>query len=196
MADDEKKTASPPESGEAKAPVAPAKKSSAKAPAKSEVGEKTTEKAPEKKKSDAKPAPRRPKLDPESARLLWVRSDLGGRRPKFVRQATHRYFRIGRWASWRRPRGLQSKQRRHYGYRSKIVRIGYGGPKRTRGLTPTGFRPVIVRTEDEIRAIDPIREAVVIARTVGTRRRLVLEESCRRLGLHILNPIVKEREER
>jgi len=188
MADDEKRAAA---DGDAKAPAAPAKKSSARPAAKAE----TTEKAPAKKKAETKPAPRRPTLDPESARLLHVRADLSGRRPKFVRQATHRYYRIGRRDSWRRPRGLQSKQRRHYGYRSRIVRVGYGSPKATRGLTPTGFRPVIVRTDDDITRIDPVRDAVVIARTVGTRRRLVLEEACRKLGLHILNPIVKEREE-
>ena len=152
-------------------------------------------KAAEKKKPEAPRAPRRPTLDPEGARLLRVRGDLESRRPKFVRQAAHRYFRIGRWNAWRSPRGLQSKQRRHYGYRSKIVRIGYGSPKATRGLTPTGFRPVLVRTETELSGIDPAREAVIIGRTVGTKRRLVLEETCRRLGLHVLNPIVKEREE-
>jgi large subunit ribosomal protein L32e len=192
MAADEKKAA-PSDEPEAKPASAPAKKSSSKAAPKTEAA---SEKAPEKKKkSDAKPAPRRPTLDPEAKRLLHLRDDLSGRRPLFVRTASHRYFRIGRWESWRRPKGLQSKQRRHYGYRPRIVRVGYGSPKLTRGLTPTGFRPVIVRTDKEIQLIDPARDAVVIARTVGTRRRLVLEEACRKLGIHILNPIVKEREE-
>jgi len=189
MAADEKKAA--PADDVAPKP-APAKKSSAKTAAVAEPSEKAPER---KKKSDAKPAPRRPTLDPEAKRLLAVRGDLSNRRPKFVRQASHRYFRIGRWASWRRPRGLQSKQRRHYGYRSRIVRVGYGSPRLTRGLTPTGFRPILIRTDEEITHIDPVRDAVVIARTVGTRRRLVLEEACRKLGIHILNPIVKEREE-
>jgi large subunit ribosomal protein L32e len=190
MAADEKKAA-PVEEPEAKTPAPPAKKSAPKAPAKTEA----KEPVPEKKKAEAKPAPRRPTLDPEAVRLLRARRELSGKRPKFVRTASHRYFRIGRWESWRRPRGIQSKQRRHYGYRPRVVRVGYGSPRLTRGLTPTGFRPVIVRTDDEVRAIDPAREAVVIARTVGTRRRLVLEEACRKLGIHILNPIVKEREE-
>jgi large subunit ribosomal protein L32e len=191
MAADEKKTA-PADDAEPK-PAVPSKRSSSKAAAKPAAA--PTDDAPKKKKSEAKPAPRRPTLDPETARLLHVRDDLSSRRPLFVRTASHRYFRIGRWNSWRRPKGLQSKQRRHYGYRSRIVRVGYGSPKATRGLTPTGFRPVVVRTDDEITHIDPVREAVVIARTVGTRRRLVLEEACRKLGIHILNPIVKEREE-
>ena len=54
------------------------------------------------KKADTKPAPRRPTLDPETKRLLLVRDDLSGRRPKFVRTASNRYWRIGRWNSWRR----------------------------------------------------------------------------------------------
>jgi large subunit ribosomal protein L32e len=193
MATDEKKAGPASDEADEKAVAAPAKKGASKASSKPET---TAEKAPEKKKkADAKPAPRRPTLDPEAARLLHVRDTLSGKRPLFVRTASHRYFRIGRWESWRRPKGLQSKQRRHYGYRPFVVRIGYGSPRRTRGLTPTGFRPVIVRTDGEITKIDPTREAVIIARTVGTRRRLVLEEACRKLGIHILNPIVKEREE-
>ncbi|MCI4329152.1 MAG: 50S ribosomal protein L32e, partial [Thermoplasmata archaeon] len=94
-----------------------------------------------------------------------------------------------------RPRGMQSKQRRHYGYRPVVVSIGFGSPRVTRGLTPTGFRPVLVRTADVLATLNPKVDAVLIARTVGTRRRLVLEEAARQLGLHVLNPIVREAEE-
>jgi large subunit ribosomal protein L32e len=175
---------------ETEAPAKPVKPS-----AKTAEGAPAAEAKPsEKKRSESKPAPRRPTLDPELKRLLSVRDVLSGRRPKFVRTASHRYWRIGRWESWRAPKGLQSKQRRHYGYRPFVVRIGYGSPKATRGLTPTGFVPVIVQTESEIAKLDATRDAAVIARTVGTRRRLVLEEACRKRGLHILNPIVKDRE--
>jgi large subunit ribosomal protein L32e len=146
-------------------------------------------------KSEGPKAPRRPTLDPEMRRLLAERADRARRTPVFGRQAANRYWRIGRWGSWRRPRGLQSKQRRHYGYRAKIVRIGYGSPARTRGRTPSGFLPILVRTAKDVAAIHADGEAAIIARTVGTRRRLVLEEACRKRGIHILNPIVQEREE-
>jgi large subunit ribosomal protein L32e len=146
-------------------------------------------------KKEAPKAPRRPTLEPELARLLKVRDATDVRRPKFVRTASHRYWRVGRWVSWRRPRGQQSKQRRHYGYRPVVVSIGFGSPRATRGLTPTGFRPVLVRTAEALATLDPIRDAVLIARTVGTRRRLVLEEAARQKGLHVLNPIGREREE-
>jgi large subunit ribosomal protein L32e len=156
---------------------------------------KPAEKAAKPAKKEAPKAPRRPTLEPELARLLKVRDATDVRRPKFVRTASHRYWRIGRWISWRRPRGQQSKQRRDYGYRPVVVSIGFGSPRATRGLTPSGFRPVLVRTAEALNALDPVRDAVLIARTVGTRRRLVLEETARQKGLHVLNPIGRDREE-
>ena len=141
-------------------------------------------------KADAGPkSPRRPTLPAATARLLAVRDVEDERRPRFTRQASYRYWRIGRDGAWRRPRGQQSKQRRHYGYRSTVVSIGFRSPRGVRGLTPTGFRPVIVRTPEEVERLDREREAAVIGRTVGTRRRLVLEETARKLGVKVLNPI-------
>jgi len=172
-------------------PTPTPKKSDARrrAPAKSPKAAEAAEKPKAETKKPVVKAPRRPTLEPELARLLSTRDRVDERRPKFVAQAAHRYWRIGRKLSWRRPRGLQSKQRRHYGYRSEVVSIGYGSPRRTRGLTPTGFRPVLVRTPKDLDALDRLVDAAIIARTVGTRRRLVLEESARKLGIHVLNPI-------
>lgn len=145
--------------------------------------------------SPGEKSPRRAELSPEARRLLRARRTLDTRRPIFGRQAANRYWRIGRDGAWRRPRGLQSKQRRHYGYRPKIVRVGYRGPAAVRGLTPSGFRPILVRTPRDLEGLDGKTEAAVIARTLGTRRRLVLEEEARKLGIHVLNPIVKDEEE-
>jgi len=154
--------------------------------------------APSEKKpvADEPRAPRRAELPGDLKVLLATRTLLDRKRPLFTRQAAYRYERIGRDEAWRRPRGLQSKQRRHYGYRAKVVRIGYRSPARVRGLTPSGFRPILVRTRDELDGLDARRDAAVIARAVGTRRRLVLEEEARRLGIRVLNPIVKGEEER
>ena len=147
------------------------------------------------KKVETPGAPRRAALESGDRALLLARRELDKRRPLFGRQARYRYYRIGRDMSWRAPRGLQSKQRRHYGYRPRIVRIGYRSPARVRGLVPSGFRPILVRTDRDLEAIDAKLEAAVIARTIGTRRRLVLEETARKLGIRVLNPIVKSEEE-
>jgi len=151
---------------------------------------------PEPAKKDEGPrAPRRADLPPGQRTLLRTRDEIDRRRPLFGRQARYRYYRIGRDMSWRAPRGLQSKQRRHYGYRPKVVRVGYRSPARVRGLVPSGFRPIIVHTTSDLEKINPRLEAAIIARTVGTRRRLVLEEAARKLGIRVLNPIVKSERE-
>lgn len=141
------------------------------------------------KKKEETPAPKHPTLSAESVMLLRTRRDVARRRPVFGRQAANRYYRIGRDLSWRRPRGLQSKQRRHYGYRAQLVSIGYGSPAKVRGLAPSGYRPIIVQTDAEIQGLDPKVEAAVISRRVGTRRRLGLEETAKKSGVRVLNPI-------
>jgi large subunit ribosomal protein L32e len=151
--------------------------------------------APAAEKEEGPRTPKRAALSDGDRVLLRTRRALDGRRPIFGRQAANRYFRIGRDGAWRRPRGLQSKQRRHYGYRAKIVRVGYRSPAAVRGLVPSGFRPILVRTSEDLEAIDAKTQAAIIARTVGTRRRLVLEETARKLGIHVLNPIVKSERE-
>jgi large subunit ribosomal protein L32e len=154
----------------------------------------TAEEAPKPKAKAPKeaPPPKRPKLSPELARLLAYRRSQDDRRPRFTRQASYRYWRIGRDGAWRKPRGLQSKQRRHYGYRSTVVSIGFRSPRLIRGRTSTGFRPIIVQTIDEVGRVDPAHEAAIIARTVGTQKRLVLEEVARKRGVHVLNPLTEE----
>ncbi len=195
MADDEERTAANDEPEEAVAKPA-RRRASRRAPA----GQKASP-APEAKKEEEKEAPEAPRapkraeLSPEAARLLSVRRTVATHRPVFGRQQANRYLRIGRDGAWRRPRGLQSKQRRHYGYRPQIVRIGYRGPAAVRGLVPSGFAPVLVHNRTDLDGIDARRQAAIIARTVGTRLRLVLEEEARKLGIHVLNPIVTSEEE-
>jgi large subunit ribosomal protein L32e len=180
------------ESSEAE-PRKPAPRRRAKAAPKPEAAPPETPKAPA--KTEGPRVPRRADLPEGQRTLLRARDAIDLRRPLFGRQARYRYFRIGRDMSWRRPRGLQSKQRRHYGYRPKVVRVGYRSPARVRGLVPSGFRPIIVHTTRDLEALNSKLEAAVIARTVGTRRRLVLEETARKLGIRVLNPIVKSERE-
>ena len=181
----------PKKAAEATTPApAPAKA----APAKPAAGPAKKE-APKKDDDEERGAPKHPTLAPAARRLLGVRRTVRRRRPVFGRQAANRYYRIGRDGAWRRPRGLQSKQRRHYGYRAEIVSIGYGSPAKVRGLSPSGYRPVLVHNDAEIEALDPKVEAAVIGRTVGTRRRLGLEETAKKRGVRVLNPIQTAAEE-
>ena len=207
MADEEATPIAPAPGAEEPAPAAPPapeegkpargrgliRRRKATAPlAKKEKEEKAIE--PAEAKESTPRIPRRAVLDPKTARALSLRRSMDPRRPKFVRQAAHRYYRIGRDESWRRPRGLQSKQRRHYGYRPVVVSIGFRSPAKARGLVPSGFRPILVHTTKALESLDPSKEAAILARGIGTRRRLVLEEVARRLGVRVLNPIATPEE--
>ena len=190
MADDATTESPPPPAVKKRTPRArPKSASKRETPEPKEGPAKATE------KPEGPRVPRRADLTEETRTLLRLRRTLDNRRPIFGRQARYRYFRIGRDSVWRRPRGLQSKQRRHYGYRPKVVRIGYRSPAAVRGLVPSGFRPILVHTTGDLEGIDLHTQAAVIARTVGTRRRIVLEEAARKLGIRVLNPILKSESE-
>ena len=128
---------------------------------------------------------RRPELDEEEIRLLKIRSELNKRRPRKIRQESWRYVRVKE--SWRRPRGIDSKMRlKKKGY-PPLVSIGYRGPKKVRGLHPTGFKEVLVFNPDDLDKIDPKREAVRIAGSVGRRKRMAIIEKADKLGIVVLN---------
>jgi large subunit ribosomal protein L32e len=150
--------------------------------------------SPEKKdekESAEKRVVNKPTLSAEEKRLIRLRREKNKKRPLFVRTASHRYWRIGRRDSWRSPKGVQSKQRRHYGYRPTVVSIGFGGPKAVRGRTPMGFKPAIVHNVKEMEILEPTINMVIIARGVGTKKRLAIEQAAKKLGLKISNPLTR-----
>ena len=127
------------------------------------------------------------KLSEEERRLLKMRNYLNRKRPWFRRQEWFRYKRLG--DSWRKPRGKHSKLREHKGYRIPIVDAGYRGPRKVRGLHPSGFKEVLVRNVKDLEKINPEREAARIASTVGMRKRLEIEKKAEELGIRVLNPV-------
>ncbi|MCQ5375739.1 MAG: 50S ribosomal protein L32e [Methanomassiliicoccales archaeon] len=127
----------------------------------------------------------KPVLDPTIAKLLALRRKISERRPAFFRQEWFRYKRLGE--KWRKPRGLHSKMRRHYKYRPPVVSIGYRGPKKVRGLHPSGFEEVMVYNPSQLEGIDPKRQAVRIGSTVGYKKRIEIESKADQLGIRILN---------
>ncbi len=129
----------------------------------------------------------KPVLSREEKRLLRIREDMKSRKPKFTRMNYWLLDRIDE-DTWRNPRGLDNKIRlERKGFPSK-VKIGYRKPRKIRGLHPSGFREIIVHNVADLELVDPTKEAIRIASTVGMRKREQILNRARELGIRVLNP--------
>lgn len=128
-------------------------------------------------------------IDPETADALAKRAIISGRRPAFKRQEWFRYAKF-KDSTWRKPKGIHSKMKRRLKRRGPIVDIGFRGPASVRGLHPTGFEEVLVYNVEGLENIDPKKQAVRIGGTVGTKKRMAIEDRADELGIRILNRMV------
>lgn len=130
----------------------------------------------------------KPELSEERTDALTKRAIISGRRPAFKRQEWFRYSKLG--DMWRRPKGIHSKMKRNLKRRPPVVDIGFRGPVEARGLHPSGFEEVLVHNVDMLENIDPKVQAVRIGGTVGTRKRIQIEDRAEELGIRVLNRMV------
>ncbi len=107
-------------------------------------------------------------------------------RAKFNRQEYARYKKLGT-DKWRRPRGKTSKMRRYEAGKPAMPSIGYGSPKATRGLHPSGYEDVLVKNMKELENINPETEAARISASIGARKKQLMIEKASELGIKVLN---------
>lgn len=107
------------------------------------------------------------------------------KKPAFRRQEWFRYKKLG--VKWRKPRGKTSKTRRYEKGKPAMPAAGYGSPKATRGLHPSGYRDVLVNNIRELENLDPATQAGRISATVGKRKKEAMLVRAKELGIKILN---------
>lgn len=122
----------------------------------------------------------------ERKKALKTREKLKKKKPDFVRQESWRYVRLKE--NWRRPKGLDNKMRRKIKGWPSTVNAGYRGPKKARGLHPSGYEEVIVRNVDDLEKINPVLQAARIAHTVGIKKRAQILLRAKEKGIRVLNP--------
>jgi large subunit ribosomal protein L32e len=117
--------------------------------------------------------------------LLKARKKVSDSRPKFVRQESWRYDRLSE--NWRKPKGKDNKMRRQVSGVPRLVKVGYRGPKKGRGLHPSGYTDNLVFNINDLAQLDAKKDAVRLAHAVGKRKRIEIISKATELGIKILN---------
>ena len=80
--------------------------------------------------------------------------------PEFVRPESWRYVRLA--TGWRKQKSRG---------RPGLAKIGYGGPKESKGLHPSGFTDNLVYNVNDLEGLNPKKDGIRIGHGVGTRKR-------------------------
>ncbi|KAJ2835694.1 60S ribosomal protein L32 [Coemansia erecta] len=109
------------------------------------------------------------------------------RTKSFVRVQSDRFKRVG--ASWRCPRGIDSRTRRRFKGTRPHPKIGYGSNKNTRFLLPDGFRKFTVHNVKDLESLVMLNRtyAAEIAQNIGAKKRVELVERAKQLSIKVVN---------
>ena len=122
-------------------------------------------------------------ITPKKALKLRERVKKG--KPKFARPESWRYVRLKE--NWRNPRGLDNKVRMYIKGWPPPVSSGYGGPRVSKGLHPSGYEEILVYNVEQVSKIEPSTQALRIGHTVGKRKRTKILAEARKKEIVVLN---------
>jgi large subunit ribosomal protein L32e len=117
--------------------------------------------------------------------LLRARKKVSATRPKFVRQESWRYIRLAE--NWRKPKGIDNKMRKQVSGVPPLVKVGYRGPKKARGLHPSGYKDKLIHNIRDLEKLDHKTDAARIGHSVGRRKRIDIVNKADALGIKVLN---------
>jgi large subunit ribosomal protein L32e len=147
-----------------------------------------SKKTTKKKETDEKEGyivKKKPVIDTEIKKLLVIRKQIKKRTPDFLREEWFRYKKLAK--NWRRPDGITSSMRVNKKYRPSKVRVGFRGPKKVRGIHPSGFEEIMIFNASDLDNINPKTQAARIGSSVGTKKRIEIEKKAKELDVRLLN---------
>jgi large subunit ribosomal protein L32e len=120
----------------------------------------------------------------DKKRLLEVRKTIKGKKPDFKQQNFGRKKRIS--DRWKRPRGIQSKMRHKFKGYPIMVSKGWRSPVAVRGLNNKGYETVLVHKASDLDHVEK-HHAIIVAATVGNKKRMEIIEKAEKLNIPIAN---------
>ena len=114
---------------------------------------------------------------------------------KFKRYQSDGFFRVG--PSWRKPKGIDGRQRRRFKGAPKMPKIGYGTDKRTKHYLPNGFLKFrVTKLADlELLLMHNRTYCAEIAHSVGAKTRKEIVDRAAALGVRVTNANARLRAE-
>ena len=122
--------------------------------------------------------------------LLEIRNKLKAKMPTFIRHDAHKKKRVG--SGWRRPKGHQNKMRLHLKGYARNCSTGFGSPRAVHGLSREGLKQNIVHNSTELASLNPKSDGVIVARTLGDRKRSTIIKEATDKGFTLLNLTVEK----
>jgi large subunit ribosomal protein L32e len=107
--------------------------------------------------------------------------------PKFNRPNYKRSSRSRVKDEWRKPRGIDNKQRTRVRYMPEMPSIGWRGKKTERDIHPSGLKEVLVHNVSEVQALKGNKIAVRISASVSKRKKGDMVKAAQKLELKVLN---------
>ena len=128
----------------------------------------------------------------EQKRLIELRKKINKKRPSFRRVESWRYKRVK--DSWRKARGIDSQTRKKTKSGVKSPTMGYRGPKKVRGLHPSGYEEVRVHNINEMKDLNNKKHAIKVSTNLGVKKRISVIDYAQSRGFKILNLGISQRE--
>jgi len=119
------------------------------------------------------------------AEAAKLRAELKKKKPKFVRQESHRRKRLGK--KWRKPRGVHSKIRLGRRGKPPRVKIGYRLPRTIRGLHKSGLKPVSISNLSQLEKLDKTNQIATLSSRLGKKKKLAILKRAIELDIKFTN---------
>ena len=114
---------------------------------------------------------------------------------KIKRWHAHQFMKVGE--SWRKPKGIDGRQRRKFKGTGKQVNIGYGSNKKTKHVLPNGFYKFVVSNVKDLEMLmmNNRRYCAEIAHNVSSLKRKAIVDRAEQLNIRVTNSYAKLRPE-